>query len=986
MIKMVTRRQVARAPDIQRSMWRRGSKAKARAARHACISAMLSLAAAFGFHGCGPDAERQGQRRDVELHTAALNTCTASPPGETVRVNFQDAATTPPPGHLADFGESYGARSGPNQGTNRTYGWVTPATRAPLSLVGNGRNRGVAGELRRVTLMHMQGDDPFAERGYFNGVAQEGAWEFAIANGSYDVTIGLGDPSNTDSTHGVKVESVAAISGFVPTSANLFVTGTVRVVVTDGRLTVLPTGTNTKIAFAELTPVAAAADCNIQINFQSAAAATPSGYAKDFGQPFGARTGAFQGSGLSYGWVHATTRAPVDLSVGGSTPGNGRDRGTPDDRRLATLMHMQGGQLAAAGNYNGTGTDGAWEIGLPVGTYQVMVSVGDGAHLDSNHRVTVEGQVAIAGFTPTAAERFRSTTVTVSVTDGRLTLDATGGTNTKLTHVHIAPSTGLPRVTASTPSNGSTSVFRDTAVALDVLLPSPGRGVDGTTLNAPNLTLVRTSDGAQVPFRANTSAGGDVIVATPVALLDATTTYRLSITAGVKDLAGAGFEAFSTTFTTGTMTSSNTGTVAFQKVALATATGASFTSVVIGPDGKLYASTLSGELYRWSLASDGQTGPAEVLNSLISHEGGARVVLGLVFDPASTADNLVLWVSHGAPSLSAAPEWSGKLSRLSGPALGTVTDFVTGLPRSIRDHLTNSIAFGPDGALYVLQGSNSAMGAPDGNWGNRPEQALTAALLRVNLAAIATPPLNVQTEGGANYNPFAAGVPLTVYASGIRNPYDLLFHSNGHLYVPTNGSATPGNTPGTPATLPARCGARIDAAFNGPWTGPSVPAMSINTSREDYLFRVVAGGYYGHPNPVRCEWVLNGGNPTSASGEPGEVDQYPVGTLPDRNWRGFAFNFQLHQSPNGIIEYKSNVFGSRLRGKMIVIRYSSGKDIVVLTPGANGDVTAPMESGMAGMTSFDSPLDLVENVANGSLYVTELGGQKVTLLRPVPTP
>ncbi len=54
---------------------------------------------------------------------------------------------------------------------------------------------------------------------------------------------------------------------------------------------------------------------------------------------------------------------------------------------------------------------------------------------------------------------------------------------------------------------------------------------------------------------------------------------------------------------------------------------------------------------------------------------------------------------------------------MSGPNLGTVQDYVTELPRSIRDHITNSLAFGPDGAIYFLQGSNSAMGAPDTGWG-----------------------------------------------------------------------------------------------------------------------------------------------------------------------------------------------------------------------------------------------------------------------------
>jgi glucose/arabinose dehydrogenase len=46
----------------------------------------------------------------------------------------------------------------------------------------------------------------------------------------------------------------------------------------------------------------------------------------------------------------------------------------------------------------------------------------------------------------------------------------------------------------------------------------------------------------------------------------------------------------------------------------------------------------------------------------------------------------------------------------------------------------------------------------------------------------------VQTEdrGAANYNPFAANAPVKIFATGIRNAYDLVWHRNGNLYVPTN--------------------------------------------------------------------------------------------------------------------------------------------------------------------------------------------------------
>ena len=244
-------------------------------------------------------------------------------------------------------------------------------------------------------------------------------------------------------------------------------------------------------------------------------------------------------------------------------------------------------------------------------------------------------------------------------------------------------------------------------------------------------------------------------------------------------------------------------------------------------------------------------------------------------------------------------------------------------------------------------------------------------------------------DGGGTYDPFASNAALTIFGSGVRNAYDLVWHSNGQLYVPTNGSASGGNTPATPNPLPAGCANRIDSGTNGAYTGPSVPGLTAVGEQHDFLFRVVGGGYYGHPNPVRCEWVLNGGNPTSGT-DTAQVTAYPVGTQPDRNWRGNAFDFGLHFSPNGAIEYKSNTFGGSLRGKLLVVRYSAADDVIVLTPGgANQDIVAS-QTGVTGLTSFTNPLDLIEDTSKGNIYLAEYPDpsqstlpSRIVLLRPI---
>ena len=441
-----------------------------------------------------------------------------------------------------------------------------------------------------------------------------------------------------------------------------------------------------------------------------------------------------------------------------------------------------------------------------------------------------------------------------------------------------------------------------------------------------------------------------------------------------------------------TPTGAPTSDILFEQVAFdgqGLGTEGRHSSLAIGPDGRLYATTISGDLKRWDINPDGTLANFQLITSLRDAEGASRMAIGLVFDPASTADSLVAWVSHSKYGFSGQPDWGGKIARLSGPDLGTVKNYVVNLPRSIRDHVTNGMAFGPDGALYVLQGSNSAMGAPDDAWGNRPERKLSAALLRVDVGALEADgllPLDVKTEEGGTYDPYAAAAPVKVYASGLRNAYDLVWHSNGHLYVPTNGSAANGNAP-----------ASVDGAVRPdgtPYNGPTVAAIDSVETQDDFLFRVPAPAadgtwgyhYYGHPNPSRGEFVLNGGNPTTLE-DPSQVDRYPVGVAPDVAWAGAAYNFGRSVSPNGVIEYQGGAFEGALRGKLLVVRYSGGDDIVALAPNdTDGDIapSGDFELVVEGVPVFNDPLELTEDLATGNLYLSEYGGVgRISLLRPV---
>jgi len=557
-----------------------------------------------------------------------------------------------------------------------------------------------------------------------------------------------------------------------------------------------------------------------------------------------------------------------------------------------------------------------------------------------------------------------------------------------------------PSVRAIDPPDGYTFVGRDTAVKVDVNLPNVGQGVDETTLTTDNVRLLRQSDLMPIEATVNTTGGGDAIVLQPRGLLDPLTGYIFQLSDRVKDQGGHAFLPFSSTFSTGEST--NLKIDPRYRYAVTDPpvwNGTPIDSLLFGPDGKLYGTDLLGIVRRWTVAPDG---------TLLNEEQWAalagRTIIGIAFQPG---DPNTFWITTNAPVyIQPAPDWTGTVTKVTiDPAqpgfVATWVDMVSGLPRSAKDHMTNSLAFGPDGALYVTQGSTTASGAPDPTWYNRSERLLSSALLRIDLNLL-TQPINVQTEplpppaeppdggedagpppvfgpplppwDGGIYDPSAPGAPVTLYGEGIRNAYDLVWHSNGHLYAPANGTAAGGNTPGSP-----------------PNVVPFVPPLLSIPTQDDFLFDVVPGGYYGHPNPTRGQYVLNGGNPTAGI-DPDEVAPfdggvgYPVGTLPDVHWKGSVYDFSRNRSPDGALESKGPAFGGALKGFLFVVEYSAGDDVLALPIPPDG---GPIDrAGVLQVASgLSDPIDIAEDVNTGNLYVAQLvqggaDGGAIILLRP----
>jgi glucose/arabinose dehydrogenase len=515
-----------------------------------------------------------------------------------------------------------------------------------------------------------------------------------------------------------------------------------------------------------------------------------------------------------------------------------------------------------------------------------------------------------------------------------------------------------PSLINSRPCDGAAQVLPDADIAVKLFLPNGA--VEPATLNAAAVRLARDTDGATVPVALSLADDHSVAIRL-TRPLDPHTRYTVEFTDALRDVRGAAMTPGRFSFTTGRTIDAD---IRFERVPLPTTAGTGFTCVQAGPDAAIWAGADDGRIFRFPVRPDGTLATPKVITSLQTSAGGKRLLTGFCFDPSSNAEHPVVWVSHGVYAFENAPDMSGTLSRMSEPDLSNVLDVVVHLPRSIRDHLNNQPVFGPDGAIYFGQGSNSSYGAADPLWGHREQHLLSAAILRLDVTKLShlKLPLDARTaDAGGSYDPFSTDAPLTIYASGVRQAWDLVWHSNGQLYAPVNGSAAGGNTP----------------------AGHGAPALSaIPDAEHDWLFRVIPGRYYGHPNRLLGHYVLNGGNP-SAAAEPFEVPQYPVGTKPEANWEPPVYDFGNHVSANGVIEYRSRTaFGGKLAGWLIVCRYNVGADLLVLEPDhATGEIRSAAV-GIPGFGKLANPLDVTEDVRTGNLYVSEYGAQRLVLLRP----
>ncbi|MBU2995652.1 c-type cytochrome [Cellulophaga baltica] len=431
--------------------------------------------------------------------------------------------------------------------------------------------------------------------------------------------------------------------------------------------------------------------------------------------------------------------------------------------------------------------------------------------------------------------------------------------------------------------------------------------------------------------------------------------------------------------------------VKFQKIELGKSAEGQYTSLIIGPDHKLYANSIDGKIKRFLIQPSGELKLEHTFKTFGDEQ---RLTIGLVFDPASTRDSLVVWTtfsetSSGWIDLPNAPKnidktiWAGRLSRLQ---LSSTSDSIlknelvlTDLPRfgPNNENFANSIVFGPDRKLYFGQGANTGMGWCDCEENQEPsrEALLSATILTLELNKLPNVlPLSVKTiDGGGIYEPYNENAPLKIYATGIRNPYDLVWHSNGELYTTINGSGGDENTPSSDPMSEQYTPPYSKIHYKGPKNIPAI--TNAHPDQNDFMARVKKNGYYGHPNPLRAEYVLNYGDES--------LDNFEYNSIaPDENFRGFTYNFGPHVAPTGVIEYRSDNFQGKLQGCLIVARMGKN-DLIILKPGGDkNDIIQDYDGSKLGLQINGGPLDLVEDKKTGNIYVSGFGSNKIILFHP----
>ncbi|MEO0644830.1 MAG: DUF4347 domain-containing protein [Cyanobacteria bacterium J06650_10] len=663
------------------------------------------------------------------------------------------------------------------------------------------------------------------------------------------------------------------------------------------------------------------------------------------------------------------------------------------------------------------GSDFSYAVDIANGSYNINFHFVEPEFEDNNQRlfdIKVENQVAFDNFdiystiknafldgkdTVRVLQAPPQESFTAIVNDGTLNIDFEGVSgNATIAAIEIL---STPPSIIIQESGGSSNISEENSTSDDytvVLGTQPTSDVtvslsfDAGQLTPDQASLVFTTENWQDPQTVTVSAVDD-------AEQEGIHTADISHTVTSSDPSYNGISVSDTTFTIqdNDQPAGPTPIKFDQKLIQATNKA---TAGAWGPDGRLYVGTLTGFIYAYTFDDtyDNITN-TEVINTIAPL--GNHEILGLAFNPYDSEPRIYVTHSHleyndGDAPLPTDPfPYTGEVSILDGANFTNRQSLISGLPVSNHDHGVNSLAFDNEGDLYIAVGGNTNAGISDPAIGGTAESPFSAAIVKANLTDpglnisnpeykgikpdfngqieyelpvdIIVPPELTREEaaqsqvfgGDANVK---AGIDVSVYASGFRNPFDLAWGTNGKLYASDNG-ANPG--------------------FGDVSTGPNTQEPFPGGQSDDEFLLVVEDGYYGFPNrnrgrtDDRQNYFIgpNGPLPNYLPPEASDPNFYtePLTTYPKGG------------SNNGVVEYRATAFNGELKGNILVQKFKNQLWNIDLSADGNqvvDIVNLNQVSEAEGGTEVASGLDVLTG-AGGAVVGIDFTANHVTIASPV---
>ena len=215
--------------------------------------------------------------------------------------------------------------------------------------------------------------------------------------------------------------------------------------------------------------------------------------------------------------------------------------------------------------------------------------------------------------------------------------------------------------------------------------------------------------------------------------------------------------------------------------------------------------------------------------------------------------------------------------------------------------------------------------------------------------------------GKANFNGFIKydktndGTPISgfgpdgveVFASGLRNAFGIVMHSNGKLYATENGP---------------------NKGFGDMATGCNPGEFIPDEETDDELNLIVKDGYYGHPNhkraetdPRQCVW--RGPNDPNTN-----LYTPPL--------------MSMESSTNSVIEYDANYFNGEMRNNLVVSKYEDELYRIILAPDGNSVIPSSIPAieigGNSGLAVAQAP--------NGNLIDVRFETNNLFVYKPIEPP